>query len=408
MTTFFYEGTDDEFRPVAGEIEATSESEVRKLLDERQIRVRTLTEKPSEDMLAGLSVSESVEVQSQVRELIEAELPLAEGLRAAAEEYAEPGLFGWFQATFSKRGSARVRRALVRIADAVEKGGTIERIMESRYARNEVRAIMLSGISSEATAMAVGEYSAYARSAARLRGRVVFMFAYPIVVTTLAFVFVSAFLCFVVPEMKHVFDDFGVELPGITQAVIAVSDALRRFGPSLVITTPIFLAALLVAATMNSTFANHVLGKVPLLGKGFRNAELSRLAHVLAIVLRHQAPVPKALRASGFVVKDRSIRNALVSVAEVIESGGDMPRSQAGLSGFPLAFVEAAHRTDDRHTVADALHSIADMFEYRSQALVAMLVSLLQPLILISVVMMVGLCFAAIMLPIIGLMGDLF
>ena len=407
MTKFLYEGTDADFNPVSGEIEAGSPHEAHQQLSAQQIRVRVLTDKVGGDMLAGLSLSEAIEVQSQVRELIETGLPLTEGLRAAAEEFAEPGIVGWFLATFSKRGGARVRRALLLIADAVERGQTIETVMQSRHARNEVGAIMQSGISSEATAMAVGEYSAYARTAIRLRGQVMFLFAYPVVVSTLAYVLLGAFLCFVVPDMKSVFEDFGMELPSLTLAVISMSDRFVELGPGLVLTTPILVAASCVGGVLNARWARRLLGRVPLLGSGFRNVDLSRLAHVLAITLRHQAPVPNALRAGEFAVEDRRIGEALVSVAEHIESGGSMPRAQAGLGGFPLAFVQAAHQTDDRNTVADALHSIADMFENRTRAIMGLLVAVFQPVILIGIVVTAGVCFVALMLPIIDLLGAL-
>ncbi len=407
MTKFLYEGTDADFNPVSGEIEAASPLEAQQRLSAQQIRVRVLTDNVREDVLADLSLSEAVEVQSQVRELIESGLPLTEGLRAAAEEFAEPGIVGWFLATFSKRGHARVRRALLRIADAVQQGHPIEDVMQSRHAQNEVGAIMRSGISSEATAMAVGEFSAYARTAIRLRGQVIFLFAYPVVVSTLAFVLLGAFLCFVVPQMKSVFEDFEMELPSLTLAVISVSDRFVDLGPRFVLTTPILVAALCVGAVLNARWARRILSRVPLLGQGFRNVDLSRLSHVLAIVLRHKAPVPNALRAGELAVDDRRIGDALVSVAEHIESGGSMPRAQAGLGGFPLAFVQAAHQTDDRSTVADALHSIADMFENRARAIMGLLVAVFQPVILIGIVATAGVCFAALMLPIIDLLGAL-
>ena len=413
MKTFVYEGIDAESNPVSGEIKAESANDAREKLGAQQIRIRTLAEQTAdgttgdEDLFAGLSPAETTEVQSQVRELIQAELPLAEGLRVAAEEFAEPGLVGWFMAAFSKRGSARVRRALLIIANAVEQGQPIETVMQSRHARNEVGAIMRSGISSEATAMAIGEYSAYARSAMRLRGQVLFLFAYPIVVATLTSVLLGVFFCYAVPEMKQVFDDFGVEVPALTRAVMNLSDALVELGPGIVISAPVLLAASFVGAVLNARWARRLLAWIPLVGSGFRSVDLSRLSHLLAIVLRHRAPVPQALRSGGETVEDKGISSALVTVAEHIESGGTMPRSQAGLSGFPLAFVEAAHQTDDRSTVSDALHSIADMFENRARSIMGMLVAAIQPLILVGLVGTVGVCFVAMILPIIKLLNDL-
>ena len=320
MKTYYYEGTDDNFQPCSGELQAPSETEARKQLEQENIRVRVLSQKPVDEPLMDLSQSEAVEVREQVETLIGSGLPLAEGLRAAADEFQEPGFLATLNALFFARSNARIRSALIQTANAVERGKPIDEILNSRVGRNEIGAILKSGISSESAAMAVGEYSAYVRSSTRLRSHVIFLFAYPIVVATLAAVLLAAFMVFLIPEMRDVFDDFGTELPALTEAVIGVSERLVLLGPRFVLVAPLLFVTALVVSVARGRWARRLLGWLPLIGTSFRSVDLSRMAHLLAIVLRHQAPVPSALRAAGSAVEDCGIRNACVAVADHIDN----------------------------------------------------------------------------------------
>jgi type II secretory pathway component PulF len=417
MTLFRYSGRDQAGDICTGELNAASLDAARTALANRGIEVTEITELPPEaadSAMSDLTPAEKSVVDGQVRNLIAGGLPLAEGLRAAAAEFEEPGLwaklspFSWLKSLLFRTNEKRIRQALLKIAGQVEAGTSIEEALSRRAAPNEIKAVLSSGISSESAAMAIGEYSGYAEISSRLRGQVLFLFAYPLVSLVAGIAIIGIVFCMLVPTAKKAFEDFSVELPAMTQAVLAVSDVLSGIGIVTVIGVPLLLVgALLVFFLFGGPLANRVAGMIPVIGPGFRYLSMARIGHVLAVVLRHNASVPGALRAAGMVSGRKSTAAACVAMAESVETGEGLPDSHSELRGLPLSFLHIAGDESDRDTIADGLHSLATMFEQRARAIMAMLAGVVQPLLIIALAMMVVVCFYALFLPFIKLLNDL-
>lgn len=413
MTTYRYTGTDAQGKPCSDVIDATNLDAARRALAERGIAVATVVEHEA-GPLADLTRTESAVVNAQVSNLVTAGLPLAEGLVAAADEYNEPGLLrklflvDWLQGIFLQRSNRKVRRALHRIALAVESGASLEQVLQTKSAPAEVKGVLESGISSQSAALAVGEYSAYAETSAKLRGHVMFLFAYPLIAGSAAIAVMGVFFCFLVPPVQKILEDFGTELPGLTKFVVGLSETLLKIGPMVTIGGPILLAvSIILFVTQGRSFSNYIARRLPLLGASFRSLDLSRVAHLLAVVLRHDAPMPGALRAAGTASGSSDIATACEELALVVENGHKLPSSDPALAGLPLSFLQVAHDGSDRDTVADALHALATMFEQRARAIMSLLATVVQPFVVILIGGSIALCFYALFLPIIKLLNGL-
>jgi type IV pilus assembly protein PilC len=413
MTTFRYTGTDAQGKLCSDTVEATNADAARRALAQRGIAVETLAESEA-GPLADLTRTEAAVVNAQVGNLVAAGLPLAEGLVAAADEYNEPGLLrklflvDWLQGIFLQRSNQKVRRALRRIARDVEFGASLEQVLQTKSAPAEVKGVLESGISSHSAALAVGEYSAYAETSARLRGHVMFLFAYPLIAGSAAIAVMGVFFCFLVPPVKKILEDFGTELPGLTQFVVAISDTLLRIGPTVTIGGPILLAmGIILFFSQGQSLSNYIARRLPLLGASFRSLDLSRVAHLLAVVLRHDAPMPGALRAAGTASGSSDISTACEELALVVENGHNLPSTDPALAGLPLSFLQVAHDGSDRDTVADALHAIAAMFEQRARAIMSLLATVVQPFVVILIGGSIAVCFYGLFLPILKLLNDL-
>ncbi|MFK7818927.1 MAG: type II secretion system F family protein [Planctomycetaceae bacterium] len=417
MTLFRYTGRDESGTDFEGELDANSVEAARGILAERGVKVieiGTVQLQSDKSPMSNLTSTEQAVVDGQVRNLIAGGLPLAEGLRAAADEFVEPGLLaklspiGWIKSLLFRTNDRRIRRALLQIASEVEAGTSVEDALARRSAPNEIKAVLRSGIASKSAAMAIGEYSGYAELSSRARGQILFLFAYPLVSVVAAFAIVAIFFCMLVPAAKTSFEDFGTEIPALTQLIFEVSDALNSIGIVGIIAAPMILTVCLIAFfSLGGSLANRVAHKIPLVGAGFRYLDLARVGHVLAVVLRHNASVPGALRAAGAVAGSTQTAAACDEMAKSVESGGELPESHAVLEGLPLSFLHVAKDDSDRNTIADGLHSLATMFEHRARSIMAMLSGIVQPLVVLVIAVTVAISFYALFLPFMNLLNDL-
>lgn len=408
MTVFRYTGTTPEGTPRSGEIDAPSLDAAARQLSAQGIDVATIEAFSTPDAapkeVRALSSAESDVVNNQVRDLIGGGLPLAEGLRAAAAEYNDSGILS---SVFGRR-SQRIRRALLAIASQLESGNPIEQCLNQRSRPEEIKAILQSGISSQSAALAVGEYSSYAETSSRLRRQTLFLFAYPFVSVAAATLIMALFFCELVPTVKSILLDFGMQLPAITQILIDISDLLLAFGSRFVIGFPIAVViAMVLFLTFFSSLASSVLRKLPVIGSGFRYLDLARVGHMLAVVLRHDATVPGALRAAGLASNNQGVRKACEHLAKSVDAGEDLPTWEPALRGLPLSFLHIAENDSDRDTIADALHSLARMLEQRGRSIMTLLAGISQPILIVLLCCGVGLSFYALFVPFLKLMNGL-
>lgn len=413
MTTFRYDGTDANGDQQSGQIEAPSADAAKRELEARGIIATRIEDSPASDdqtpkEVKALSSSESEVVSNQVRDLIAGGLPLAEGLRAAAGEYNDSGLFSVITSLLPGRNSQRIRRALLAIAAQLESGKSIEECLSRRSRPEEIKAVLQSGISSQAAALAIGEYSGYAEISTRLRRQTLFLFAYPFISVAAAAVIMGLFFTKLVPTIKSVLLDFDTELPAMTQVLLEISDIMVSLGSTFVLGLPIvFVIMLIVLLTLFGSWASSILRQLPIIGTGFRYLDLARVGHLLAVVLRHNATVPGALRAAGLGSNSRKIRAACEQLAASVDAGKKLPTWEPALRGLPLSFLHVAKDDSDRDTIADALHSLSRMLEQRGRSIMTILAGITQPLLVMLVCFGIALSFYALFLPFLNVMNNL-
>jgi len=68
--------------------------------------------------------------------------------------------------------------------------------------------------------------AAYIEKNAKLVSKVKGAMVYPTTIMAIAFVVIIIMLVFVIPVFSSMFEDFGGELPGLTAAVVSLSDFL--------------------------------------------------------------------------------------------------------------------------------------------------------------------------------------
>lgn len=404
MKTYNYEGWDESGVETDGTIEAESEAQAREKLSERNISVEQLAEvlTASED---SLRPAEAQEVAAQISDLIAGGLPISEGLRAAAQELGPPTLnpFRILWGLVGGRSERRIRSALLRIAQRVESGQPLDKVVQTHNLPAELKAILQADIPSQRQAMAIGEYTVYSNTTSRLRSHVAFLFAYPLFALCAACSLVSVFLYYLAPQIRKVFDDFDTELPVLTDAVFAASDMVRKLN-----WFPVFFGPFLLVAVFCILLSSGSLRRlIPLLGTSFRNLELAKTTHLLAVSLRHHAPIPSALRAAGAGSDSKHVAAAFDELACTVEAGQELPKSLPELRGLPLGFVQVVQDGSDRDTAADALHTIATLFERRSRVIMSMLAAIVQPVVVVGVCAMIGICLLSLFMPLIKLLNDL-
>jgi len=394
MPKYRYQAVDAEGNPVSGELEATGLEEARRRLAAEGVDAeRAQLTEVREPLVRGgrFSNEEAAEFGSQLAQLAKAELPLAPGLRAMAEEMPRP----------------RIARALRQLADQLDAGVSLEAALESLGKRfpTHVRGLILAGVESGRLAEALEEFAAVESGRLQLQRRVWRTLAYPCLLLGLAVLLVVfACLC-IVPEFDRMFDEFGAELPAVTELLMSMAGP--GFGVVIGVLV-LFLAGLvLLALTRGSAWSSRVLYAVPLIGPMWRWAGLANFARLMTLLLGHQVPLPKALRLTAAGLREADLSAACLRAADEVEAGRSLSDVLADFWQFPPTLRPLVAWGEATSNPAAAFRAGVEMFESRVTVRVPLLQAVLPPIVFVTILGTVGFVVTALFMPLIQLITTL-
>jgi type IV pilus assembly protein PilC len=226
--------------------------------------------------------------------------------------------------------------------------------------------------------------------------------AYPAVLVLVTIAVVTLLMVKVIPVFEDVYGSAGVDLPGPTMVVIAISRFLRLnllaiFGG---------LAVLAVAAnwfyrTPAGRKVVHRLSlRIPIIGELIRKNLLARVGRTLSVLVASGVPMLTALglvrQAAGNVL----IEEALANSAKQIERGESLSAALRSSGSFSGMFIQMVSAGEETGKLPEMLSNVADFYENEVNVMADMLSTLLEPIFIVGVGATIGAIVVAMYLPI--------
>ncbi|PAW77530.1 MAG: pilus assembly protein PilC [Verrucomicrobia bacterium Tous-C9LFEB] len=333
----------------------------------------------------------------QLATLIDAGLPLLRALNTLIKQEKSPVL----------------RNAMTNMATAVESGGTFSealaqhpRIFTKLYV-NMVKAGELGGV----LEIVLTRLAEFQEKSEKIKGKVISAMVYPIVVLLIAVAIMAFLLVFIVPKFKQIFADMlgGKPLPGLTQFVIAVSEAFQQnfilIGVGLVV---VVIAYKVFAKTpFGALFIDRFKLQAPLLGDLVRKSAISRFSRTLGTLVSSGVPILQALNITKETAGNIVIANSIAKVHDSVKEGETIVTPLEASGVFPPMVISMIQVGEETGQLPDMLIKIADVYDEEVDNAVAGLTSLLEPVMIVFLAVIVGTIVIALFLPLIGIINQL-
>ena len=226
--------------------------------------------------------------------------------------------------------------------------------------------------------------------------------AYPILMTFVGITTITVLITFVMPKMIVMFSDFGQALPLPTQILLFISTSIRNYWFILVI----FLAAIVMA--LNKIYATQA-GRLaidrmklnsPLIGPLVKKIEIARFASTLATLLQNGVAILDALsvvmETIGNVIIKEDVQKAYFSVRE----GSGLAQGLSPSKIIPSAVINMIAIGEEGGHVEKSLLKIAQNYERESDEAIKIMMSLLEPILILTLGVIVGFIVVSMLLPI--------
>jgi type II secretory pathway component PulF len=245
-----------------------------------------------------------------------------------------------------------------------------------------------------------------------LRGKILGAILYPVLVLSLTAGVGIAIAWFILPRLATVFSQLNIELPLLTQYLIASGTFLEAYGVF------VFPALLLVVAVVfyfvfyfpkTKFIGQYFLFSLPGVGKLLMEVEISRFGYLLGTLLNAGLPATQALDSLHVATDFPQYKKLYGHLRDSVEEGNSIQKSftlyPKARSLIPISIVRLIGAGEQSGNLSEVLIRISDTYEQKTENTAKNLTILLEPILLVVVwggVVMVAL---AVILPIYNLIG---
>jgi len=238
-----------------------------------------------------------------------------------------------------------------------------------------------------------------------LKAKLVGAALYPAIVTLVAIAIVIFLVSYVVPQVASVFAGTKRALPFLTVAMLAISSFVRNQGLwalGAIVVIAISARWALSMAIFREKFDAAWLN-LPLVGRLARGYNAARFAGTLAMLAGAGVPILKALQAAAETLNNRALRADALDALVLVREGAPLASALAQKKRFPSLLPMFARLGEQTGQLPMMLQRAATQFSTEVQRRALQLATILEPLLIVTMGVVVMLIVLAVLLPIIQL-----
>jgi general secretion pathway protein F len=238
-----------------------------------------------------------------------------------------------------------------------------------------------------------------------LKAKLIGAALYPAIVTVVAIVIVLFLVGYVVPQVANVFAGTKRALPFLTVAMLAISDFVRNYGWLVLIAIILAIIGSRIALRNDDVRERFDAAwlNIPLIGKLARGYNAARFASTLAMLATAGVPILKSLQAAAMTLNNRAMRTDALDALVMVREGAPLASAIAQKKRFPGIVSMFARLGEQTGQLPLMLSRAAKQLSAEVQRRAMHLATLLEPMLIVTMGLVVMLIVLAVLLPIIQL-----
>jgi len=402
MSVFIYTARTKEGKIESGSLEARDQDMLLSLLQERGLLVTSIITATHDDILTKrlgkkkkyhhrVTLDDSILLARQLATLLDAGVPLLRSLIVVSDQIE----------------SRVLDRALQLVRKDVEGGRALSDALKrhprvfSPFWINLVE----TGEASGQLPFVFDQIAKYLEEAGALQRKIVSALMYPAILTFVAVATIVVFMVKIIPVFERIFSEFQVELPVLTSIIIKVSSFVRNYFliEILVLVGGIFALRKASQTEGGRWFLDKWKLKLPIFGDLFRMVAIERFASAFSVLIKSGVPILYALEIVEKSANNKIIEAALDKVKNSVRAGQSMSKPMAESEIFPPIVIEMVEVGEEAGELANMLSRLGAFYKERIDTFVSRFTAVFEPVVLITMGIIVGIIVISMFLPIFGL-----
>jgi len=229
---------------------------------------------------------------------------------------------------------------------------------------------------------------------------------YPVFVLVLFFVVAGILIAFVFPQLAPIFEETSVQIPTMTRLLLSSGQFIAHWWVAILL---IFVGLAAAAfqyfqSKEGKEVLDQVMLRVPLIGTLFKKVYVARFSESISVLIKGGIPIAQAIEISGHAIGSSIYKESLHDIADQVRSGEllsvSISKNEAYFPPIVSQMVSIGEKTGKLEEMFDR---ISKFYTREIDSAVGNLVELIQPALMVVLGVMVGILFAAILIPIYNL-----
>jgi type IV pilus assembly protein PilC len=422
MPTFTYEARDAQGKMRKGTLEANTDEEAIGRLKsqslyptsvrEQKAKKSAVAEGPAVKKKRGGGIvlfgkvkkKQLTQFTRQLSTLQDAGLPLLRSLQIL-ESQAKPG---------------PLKNVLIDLTDEVQGGSSLSEAMGQHpkaFDRLYVKMIAAGEVGGVLDII-LQRLAEFMEKAQRLKRQIKGALVYPLVVVFVAIMILVLIMLVIIPQFQKIFEDFGVELPGLTVWLIDTSRWMAGANPGqfygqgalifvgTLVALP-FAWKVVRMAKPGRALTDRLVLLTPGIGGVSRKSTVAKFTRTLGTLVSAGVPILEAIRITADTSGNAVFEKALMRVHDAVREGESFAvplRESKTCEPIVVNMVDVGEETGELDVM---LMKIADNYDEEVDVAVKSALSLLEPVMVVGIGVMVGTIVIAMFLPMVAMIESL-
>ncbi|MHC4126491.1 MAG: type II secretion system F family protein [Planctomycetota bacterium] len=398
MNSFKYTARDAAGNRKEGTMQAVSSNDVLGWLREQSltpISVSEVNEEPVKGQQARTVIKgrrvKSADLSAvfwQLTTMIEGGIPVTTALEVISEDIE----------------NQKLRQIMGYIFEKMQKGDTFSDCLAEfpRVFNRLSCAMVLAGETGGNLPVSLRRLAEYFENRDKLIKKVQGAMAYPIFVLTFIILIVIFIMAFIIPRFRVIFDQMGGELPAFTQGFMNFYDMLRYNIVYIIGTVFLVITSGIVISRIKKGhyMLSKIVLRIPLFGRIISQAFVIMFCKTMATLIAEGVSVLEVFNILSSMTNNDVIRDAIIQARENVVEGSKISTGVASAGFFPGMVVKMIKVGEESGSLSEVLDRTAAYYERKVDTTITTAISMLEPIMIVSVGAIVTVVVLALYLPI--------
>ena len=343
----------------------------------------------------GASGKELALFAKQFSVMLDAGLPLVQGLSILADQQKNPGF----------------KTTLEEVGEDVQAGATFSDALRKhpKFFDNLFVNMVAAGEASGALDVIFRRLSVFAEKSVKLKRAVMSASLYPAIIVLVAVIIVCVIMIWVIPVFANLFRGLNTTLPLPTRIVIQASNIMgQAFLPGL-------LGAILGAIGFVSYYRtpagrrviDRMLLAMPLIGPVLLKIGIARFSRTLSTLMVSGIPILEGLNITARTAGNAVLEDGILEARGDLEGGKTLAEPLKRIKIFPSVVTQIVGVGEQTGELDQMLEKLADYYEDEADTALSNLLTALEPIMIVFLGVVIGGIVISMYLPIFTLINRL-